>query len=164
MSDLPLRLELLVPWELPIEQPLIGSDRVRVERALQQLLQALQQADEAALSLVHQALLDLGTVTTTPVRIAASKTPLKQFQIAEFDAYFEAVHVQSADAAACLVQSLLVVYQRLLELWLQSDQLDPNQFALDQVNQQKQGLISYVFLLGRVFHLDLPQEESHGPD
>ncbi|MBF2002250.1 MAG: hypothetical protein IGS38_16205 [Synechococcales cyanobacterium M58_A2018_015] len=149
------RLELLVPWELPIEQPLSATEQARVERALQQLLRALQQPDAVALATVTQALTELGPVPTTPANVTTSKTPLKQPQINDFDGYFETVHVQSAEVAACIVRSLLSTYQRLLSLWQQSDCFDAM-----QIEQQKQGLTSYVYLLGRVFYLNLPQEDS----
>ena len=164
MPDSSPRLELLVPWELPIEQCLSATQQFRVERALQQLLQALEQPEAVALSLVNQALVDFGTVSTSPAQIGMSKTPLKSPQIAEFDDYFEAIHVESSEPAACLVRSLLITYQRLLSLWLQADRLNLEQFEPAQVEQQKQGLLSYVYLLGRVFQLeslsDPAQEES----
>jgi hypothetical protein len=154
MPDSTPRLELLVPWELPIEQPLSAADRARVEWALQQLLQALQQPNAVAMLTIAQALSDLGTVPTTSAEVVSSKTPLKQPQISEFDGYFEAIHVHSSDASACIVQSLLLTYQRLLSLW------QHDRFNVMQIDQQKQGFTSYVYLLGRVFHLDLPQENS----
>ncbi|NJR38932.1 MAG: hypothetical protein HC781_08970 [Leptolyngbyaceae cyanobacterium CSU_1_4] len=156
--DPPSRLELLVPWELPIEQPLNAADQVRVGRALQQLLQALQQeSHEAALQQVIQTLADLGTIPTHLAEVSSTKTPLKQPEVEEFDDYFETIRVQSPDLPGCLVQSLLITYWRSLHLWLQATNLDPL-----QIYHQKQGFISYVHLLARVFHLNL--EASYDTD
>jgi hypothetical protein len=149
--DPPPRLELLVPWELPTEHPLDSADRIRVGRALQRLLLALQEGSPPiALQQIAQALTDLGTVPTTIAQPANTKTSLKQPQIEEFDQYFETSHVHSVDPAGCIVQSLLVTYWRSLHLWQQQPDLDPQPMQL-----QKQGLISYIHLLARVFHLDL---------
>jgi hypothetical protein len=153
--DLPI-LELLVPWELPTEQPLNPSDQLRVGQALRQFLRALESSHEAAIQLVDQALAELGPVATSPAQPSSTKTPLKQLEVEDFDVYFAAVHVQSADPVGCLVQSLLVTYRRLLSLWLQDERFDPVQIA-----QQKQGFVSYVYLLGRVFHLTLDPHDSN---
>ncbi|NJR62581.1 MAG: hypothetical protein HC769_29540 [Cyanobacteria bacterium CRU_2_1] len=157
-QDASTRLELLVPWDLPIEQPLNAVDRVRVGRALQQLLQALQQPTlQTALEQVEQAIAELGRVETELAQVHFTKTPLKQPQIEDFDDYFEAVHVQSADPAGCIVRSILVAYQRLLELWQEDDRDDliERKFDPTQMEQQKQGLMSYAYLLARVFDLNL---------
>jgi hypothetical protein len=149
--DPPSRLELLVPWELPTEQSLTPADQIRVGRALQCLLQALQQDSHAiALHQVTRALADLGTIPTTIATTLTTKTALKPPEIEEFDQYFETIHVQSSDLAGCIVQSLLVNYWRSLHLWLQQTNPDPQPIHL-----QKQGLISYIYLLARVFHLTL---------
>jgi hypothetical protein len=153
--DPPPRLELLVPWELPTEHPLDSADRIRVGRALQRLLLALQSdSPPLALQQITQALTDLGTISTTIAHPTTTKTALKQPQVEEFDHYFETSHVHSVDPAGCIVQSLLLTYWRSLHLWQQQVNLDPQPIQL-----QKQGLITYVHLLARVFHLDL--EANH---
>lgn len=148
-------LELLVPWELPTEQLLNQTDQLRIKQALRQFLLALQHSsDQTAIQLVDQALAELGSIATRPAEAISTKTPLKALEVEDFDGYFEAMHVQSSDPAGCLVQSLLVTYRRLLGLWLQEERFDPV-----QITQQKQGFVSYVYLLERVFHLTL--EVSH---
>ncbi len=149
MSAAPVpRLELLVPWDLPTEQELSAADQARIGRALQVLLQALQEPDAVALTLVDQAIAELGEIKSVLAPGSSTKTSLQQPQVEDFDHYFEAVHVQTSDPAGCLVRSLLLTYQRSLQLWLGSDNFDPAQVAY-----QKQGFVSYGRLLLRVFHL-----------
>lgn len=58
-----MRLDLLVPWELPLDQPLTGRDRECVSQALQQLVQALRgPVVEQTLQQLEQALADLGEI------------------------------------------------------------------------------------------------------
>lgn len=160
MSSAPVpRLELLVPWELPIEQPLSAADQLRIGRALQNLLRALQAPDAVALPLVDQALQELGEIAAAPADVNATKTGLQQPQIEDFDHYFEAVHVQTSDPAGCLVYGLLLTYRRALQLWLSAD------FDSNQIADQKQGFASYAQLLLRVFQpVPEPQPESASSD
>jgi hypothetical protein len=138
-----------VPWDLPIEQELSAADQARIGQALQTLLRALQQPDAAALLLVNQAIAELGEIESALASDSSTKTSLQQPQVEDFDRYFEAIHVQTSDPAGCLVRSLLLTYQRALQLWLASDGFDPVQIA-----HQKQGFMSYGRLLLRVFHLN----------
>lgn len=155
MSSAPVpRLELLVPWDLPTEQNLSAADQIRIGRALHCLLQALQEPDAVALTLIDQALAELGEIESSPTAVSSTKTALQQPQVEDFDCYFEAIHVQTSDPAGCLVRSLLLTYQRALQLWLRGD-FDPVQIAA-----QKQGFISYGHLLLRVFQLSEPGEQQ----
>ncbi|WNZ26343.1 hypothetical protein HJG54_28345 [Leptolyngbya sp. NK1-12] len=156
MSSAPVpRLELLIPWELPTEQPLSAADQARIGRALHSLLEALREPDAVALSRITQALEQLGPIGSTPSELSSTKTALQQPQIADFDHYFEAVHVQTSDPVGCLVQSLLLTYQRVLQLWLSGD------FNPQQIAYQKQGFVSYGYLLLRVSQLPDPGTRNH---
>lgn len=145
-------LELLVPWDLPTEQRLPTGDRIRVEQALQFFLRALHEpSPTTALDQVEQAIAVLGQITTEVTQIQSTKTALKQPQIEDYDQYFEVTHVQSPDPIGCIIRSLLVTYQRLLQIW----QTDRVQFEPHQIELQKQGFISYVHLLARILDLNL---------
>ncbi len=153
MSSAPVpQLELLIPWDLPTEQILSAADQLRIGRALQGLLQALRAEDIAACEQLEQALADLGEIESAPATVDSTKTALRQPQVEDFDRYFEAVHVQTLDPAGCLIRSLILTYQRALQLWLAGE------FDTDQIATQKQGFISYSQLLLRVFQL--PNYES----
>ncbi|NJL19905.1 MAG: hypothetical protein HC895_02305 [Leptolyngbyaceae cyanobacterium SM1_3_5] len=142
------QLDLLSPWDLPIEQSLSESDRARVGQALQQFLQALHTTDQEAIELLKTAISELGTSPVSPTEIAVTKTGLNQQQIDDFDRYFDVHHVQAENAAICLMRSILITYQRSLQL-RHKQQFDPVQIA-----QEKQGFISYAHLLKRVFNLE----------
>jgi len=149
-NESPTSLELLIPWELPLDQHLSPDDRVRIDRALRQLLQALENSSlQEALSRINQALEELGEIDTQPASIRNTKTSLKAWEVEDYDRYFQICHVHIEQSAICLVQGLLVTCQRFLEICLQTPWLDAQ-----HIQQQKQGFISYIHLLRRVFDLN----------
>ena len=148
---LPPRLYLLVPWELPIQQPLNDVHKAKLERSLKQFLIALEQATyQAASTTIHQELANLDVSSTAPVQLTSTQTCLDPCEVEDFDAYFEISHVQTQEPAICMVWSLLVSYQAFLTLTHQGGDFDP-----EQVELQKQGFRHYVYVLARVFSLDL---------
>jgi hypothetical protein len=150
-----LQLNLLVPWELPIEQPLSGANQARVGQALNQLLQALSQtSSETALAIIDSLLTKLDTVEIFPTQISSTKTAVKSWEVEDFDRYFGVNHVQSPEPALCIVKSLVLAYRMFVVLSSQN-----NYFDSAQVERQKQGIISYVRLLSRVFDISLEETE-----
>lgn len=145
-------LELLVPWDLPVDQRLSPGDSTRIDRALQQLLQALENSSsQEALNYIDQALTDLGHLDTQTANVAQTKTSLKPWEVEDYDRYFQTRHVHTEDSAICLVKGLLLTCQRFVEICIQTPQLDTQ-----QIEQQTQGFISYIRLLRRVFDIDTP--------
>lgn len=146
-------LYLIVPWELPIEQQLCEADKAKICKALNQLLQALKQTShQKALATVNQGLANLNLVDVSPAQASSTKTPLKLWEIEDFDKYFGVIHVQTPEPAVCLVTSVLVAYQTFLALNDYSSRFNP-----DQVELQKRGFESYARLLARVFNLCLEE-------
>ena len=142
-------LDLLVPWELPLDQPLAGRDRERVRQALRQLLQALQEVEaKQALQQLEQALAHIGEIPVRPAVPATTSTSLRVAEVSDYDRYFDLQHVHTASDACCLVRGLLVTCHMFLTLCSQASALRP-----EHIEQQKQGFRSYVSLLVRVFHL-----------
>lgn len=150
---LPSKLYLLVPWDLPIQQQLSDSDKATLERSLQQFLKALsQQSIQEAITSLDQALANLDISSIVPMQLTSTQTPLNISEVEDFDNYFEASHVQTQEPAICMVWSLLVAYQVFLML---SDR--GSEFDQTQVELQKQGFRSYIYLLARVFNLNLDE-------
>lgn len=148
---LPPRLYLVVPWDLPTQQPLNEVDKAQLEYSLKQFLIALEQeSHQVATTIIHQALLNLDISSVVPVQLTSTQTVLKPREIEDFDTYFEISHVQTQTPAVCMVWSLLVSYQAFLALLEQGDNFNPEHGEV-----QRQGFKSYVYLLARVFNLDL---------
>lgn len=142
-------LYLLVPWDLPIQQQLSEANKTNLCKALNYLLQALKQTShQEALATVNQGLATLDIDNVSPAQESSTKTPLKYWEVVDYDNYFGVVHVQSQEPAVCLVRSVLIAYQTFLTLNLYSSGLNPAQVEL-----QKRGFESYVHLLARVFNL-----------
>lgn len=151
-------LELLIPWELPLEQTLPPADRAQIDRALKKLLQALEHLpSQQALNGINQALSALGEIDTQTAHIDSTQTSLKAWEIEDYDRYFQICHVQTEQSAICLVKGLLMTCQRFSEICTQTPCLNPQ-----QVEQQKQGFISYIYLLRRMFELE--QYDSNTSD
>ncbi|MDB9524562.1 hypothetical protein PN498_01060 [Oscillatoria sp. CS-180] len=143
-------LELLIPWELPLDQHLSPADRLRIGRALEQLSEALvESSPQRSLDTINQALTNLGEIKTQKTGIRSTKTALKAWEVEDYDRYFQICHVQTDQSAVCLVRGLLVACQRFFEICLQTPWLE-TQF----IQQQRKGFLSYVHLLKRIFDLD----------
>ncbi|MEM8780703.1 MAG: hypothetical protein AAGF26_17930, partial [Cyanobacteria bacterium P01_G01_bin.49] len=137
------QLELLVPWDLPIEQELEEFDREKLTKMLDQFLQALeQQSPEKELIIIEQLLASLEIVETSPIDISSTKSYLENWEVTDYDNYFNVTHVQSPNPAICLLKSVVVTYYTFLLLFYQKKQLN-----LTQIELQKQGFISYACLL-----------------
>lgn len=150
LNESPTSLELLTPWELPLDQHLSAADRTCIDHALRQLLQALENPSlQEALSSVNQALKELGEIDTQAASITSTKTALKAWEVEDYDRYFQTRHVQTEQSAMCLVKGLLLTCQRFVEICIQIPLLDTQ-----HIEQQKQGFISYIHLLRRVFNLN----------
>ncbi|NES95641.1 MAG: hypothetical protein F6K32_10490 [Desertifilum sp. SIO1I2] len=158
-NPFPNRLYLLAPWDLPIEQPLNETDRVKLGQTLQQFLQILDQncdsrsdpcGNRVALAALDRELASLDVGTLQPAPIPSTQTPLKPWEVADFDNYFSVSHVQSSESPSCMVWSLLMTYQIFLKL-----QCDGEPFDLTQTERLKAGMKSHAFLLARIFNLSL---------
>ena len=145
-------LELLVPWELPLDQYLSSTEGAEINQALQQILQALAESSpQQASFMINRALTELNEIETQLVNIKSTKTALKTWEVEDYDHYFQIRHVHAQKSALCLVKGLLITCQRFMEICIETPWLDTQ-----QVQQQKQGFVSYVHLLMRVFDLDKP--------
>lgn len=155
----PPQLDLLLPWDLPTEYSLNETERVKITQALNYFLDALKQTSpKTALTLIHQALQTLDPVNTSPAKISTTKASLKTWEVEDYDRYFQVNHVQSQQPALCLVKSLMIAGQQFLTL-CSYHQENPHFPHLDstQIEQQKQGFISYIHLLARVFDIYLEE-------
>ncbi|MEM1367734.1 MAG: hypothetical protein AAGG02_06890 [Cyanobacteria bacterium P01_H01_bin.15] len=149
-SDLPTNLDLLVPWEIPLEYDLDDSQQAEIRTALHQLLTALKTPDKIqAQQQIAQIINTLSIPQTNLAQVEHSKTRLTILDIEDYDIYFKVRHIQSDDPALCLVQGLLVNSYQFIKLCLQNPNLNPL-----HVQQQQQGLISYIHLLTRLFKLE----------
>jgi len=142
-------LELLIPWELPLNQYLSPADRSRICQVLRQLLQALENCPlQEALSRINQTLEALGEIETQPASIHSTKTSLKPWEVEDYDRYFQTCHVRTQQSALCLVKGLLVTCQKFMEICIQTPWLNAK-----YIQQQKRGFISYTYLLMRIFDI-----------
>lgn len=151
MQSIPDLLQLLNPWELPRSLDLAPSERDLVLPALQQALKALTQTDERkGLDIIQSALKSLGQLDSQALPISNSKTSLQVWEIEDYDRYFGVQHVQTDTPGICMVQGLLLVLHSFLTLSLENEQLSESALQI-----QRDGFISYVKLLARVFKLEL---------
>ncbi|BAY81631.1 hypothetical protein NIES267_11080 [Calothrix parasitica NIES-267] len=146
------QLNLLVTWDLPIDEQLSEADTVKLSQALSQIKRAIKQVDASnALVIIRDELYKLGSTDVFPAKISSSKTALKSSEIEDFDSHFDVNHVESQQPAFCIVKSLMLAVYRMFVLLDKSN----NHFDSLAVERQKQGYISYIHLLSRVYHLQL---------
>lgn len=149
-DNAPNTLNLLVPWDIPLEYPLPDPEKQQINDVLQQLLHALKSSDYfQVLAKVEQLLATLPIPKTQSAQVKSTKTALSTDDVDDYDHYFGVNHVQTDKTALCLVRGLLTNCHRFVALCHQNPQLSP-----EHINQQKQGLISYIHLLARVFYLE----------
>jgi len=149
-DDQPPVLDLLVPWDIPLEYRLSDAEKIVLEESLRQLLKALQAPNpKIAQQQIEQILAALDQPTPQVAEIISTKTFLNLEEVGDYDRYFGTNHIKTEDIALCLVRGLLVTCQRFMVLCAQTPQLDPH-----RASQQIQGFISYVHLLARTFSLD----------
>ncbi|MEO0686001.1 MAG: hypothetical protein AAFY76_13410 [Cyanobacteria bacterium J06649_11] len=147
------QLDLLVPWDLPIDEQLTQADTVKLSQALVQILTALQQVDtSAALVIIQDELSKLASVNIFPAKISSTKTPLKKSEVEDFDRHFGVNHVESQQSAFCILKSLMLAVSQMFILL---DKQNNPKFDSVQIERQKQGYISYIHLLSRVYHLEM---------
>ncbi|MHC5762953.1 hypothetical protein [Nostoc sp.] len=150
---LPSQLYLLVPWNLPIEEQLSESDQVKIRQLLKHLLQALDElSHRKSLAIINQQLANLDVSNISPASISSTETSLEPWEIEDFNRCFKATYVTTKDKGVCIVWGLLIVYKTLLILDEDGKKFDPV-----RVKDLKEGLKSYVYLLGRVFSLSLEE-------
>ena len=150
-NDFDFELDLLVPWDIPIEYLLDDKQQEKITKALLFLLQSLKETSiEKALSLIDSGLVSLGNIETKSAEITYTKTPLKDWEITDYDCYFKINHVESEEPAICLVKGLLTNCRAFFLLCQSCNSLNP-----DQIKIQKTGFASYAYLLARNFQLDI---------
>ena len=145
-------LDLLVPWDLPIDLNLSSYEKVVITHALTQLLTALNSKEQVAeaIALIDQTIINLGEGHQSMPNIPKTKIVLKQWEIADYDRYFNIQHIESDTPAICIVCSLLLTYRQFLYLCEQNPSLNPIHIA-----QQKQGFEAIAHLLIRSFNLSV---------
>ncbi|MEH2290123.1 hypothetical protein [Nostoc sp.] len=152
-NSLPSQLYLLAPGNLPVEQQLSELNQVKIRQILKHLLQALDEpSDSEALDIINQELNNLEIGNISPASISSTETSIEPWEIEDFNSCFKATYVTTKESSVCLVWGLLVVYKTLLVFNEDGKKLDFN-----RVKELKEGLKSYVYLLGRVFSLSLEE-------
>ena len=150
-NDFDFKLDLLVPWDIPLDFQLEPIQQKKITKALTILLRSLKETSiEIALQEINLALDCLGEVDISPVEINQTKTSLKTWEVTDYDDYFQINRVEAKEPALCLVKSLLVNCRAFFLLCQSDDNLDPIQLDI-----QKQGFVSYVYLLARNFKLEI---------
>ena len=160
-----LNLDLLVPWDLPTDLNLDTQEKEVVTYALTQLFLSLEQEEERpkyclgeTISLIDQAIATLGKGHQAIPNISKEKLSLKQWEIADYDRYFNIQHIESDTPAICITRSLLLTYRQFLYLCLQNPTLAPAQLI-----QQRQGFEAIAHLLIRIFNLELNSKSRPYP-
>jgi hypothetical protein len=144
-------LELLNPAELPIKYPLNPPTQIKLKKILTELLTALTETDiQQAINTIETAIAEIEIYDVFPLETISTKTTLKYWEIEDFDTYFHVQHVQSNEPELCLVKSLLSACQTFL--YLKQDNLN---LDITQIELQREGFKNYVYLLDRVFQLNL---------
>ncbi|MEA5617537.1 hypothetical protein VB711_06750 [Cronbergia sp. UHCC 0137] len=144
-------LELLTPWELPVKQELSKTNHLKLKKLLTELLIALAEIDpQQGINIIEDAIGELEIYDVFPLETSSTQTTLKYWEIEDFDTYFHLQHVQTNEPEICLVKGLLSACKNFLCLNQSNLNLDIN-----QINLQRQGFKNYVYLLGRVFQLNL---------
>ncbi|MEM9805126.1 MAG: hypothetical protein AAF959_07575 [Cyanobacteria bacterium P01_D01_bin.56] len=149
-DGIPTTLDLLVPWDIPLEQKLDTTTKQQTQTSLRQLLKILKITDNAyALSSIEQLLANSPTPSIQLTQAKSTKTSLSTDDADDYDQYFGVKHIQTAEPALCLVRGLLTNCHRFLTLCINHPQLPP-----EHITKQKQGFVSYIGLLARVFYLE----------
>lgn len=150
-NDFDFQLDLLVPWDIPLNSQLKPIQKEKIIKALTIFLRSLEENSiEMALQYINLALNCLGEVNISPAEIDQTKTSLKNWEVADYDTFFKVNRVKAEEPALCLVKGLLVNCRAFFLLCQASDHLDPV-----QIDIQKQGFASHAYLLARNFGLDI---------
>lgn len=144
-------LELLNPTELPIKQQLNQPNQIKLKKLLTELLTALAETDnQQSINIIENAIVELEIYAVFPLETISTQTTLKYWEIEDFDTHFHVQHVQTNEPEICLVKGLLSACKNFLYLNQSVLNLDIN-----QINLQREGFKNYVYLLGRVFQINL---------
>ena len=148
-------LDLLVPWDIPLECALNEPIKQNIKESLRSLTQALNDPNlTQALTKIDYILANLPEPETYPAKTEKTKTSLSATAVEEYDTYFKVSHVQTThteDTALCLTKGLLTNCYHFISLCCSVPTLNPA-----QVTQQKQGFLSYITLLERTFNINSP--------
>ncbi|MEL7226031.1 MAG: hypothetical protein AAF810_18805 [Cyanobacteria bacterium P01_D01_bin.36] len=146
-------LDLLVPWDIPLECQLSEPVKKQIGEGLRSLLKILNTPN---LSQSHHQITHLLTTfpkpKTQPAQVKSTKTALSPAAVEDFDTYFKTNHIQTKtddDTALTLTYGLITNCHKFITLCHHTPQLSPQ-----HVTQQKQGFISYSLLLTRVFNIN----------
>ncbi|QLE54760.1 hypothetical protein [Nostoc sp. TCL26-01] len=152
-NHFPNQLYLLVPWDLPIEQELNEVDKNKLYKILSQFLLVLKEpVVPEALITINQILANLEMVDIITAKISSTETSLKAGEVEDFDNYFGVTHIKTQETAICLIKSVILAYKNFLEISQNFHDVD-----LIQVELQKRGFATYIYLIARVFSLNLEQ-------
>ena len=119
------------------------------------LLQALDEDSyQNALAIIDRELADIDIKSISPALVSSfsTKTQVKPWEVEDFNDCFNMNYVTVEDKATCIVWGLLIVCKTLLTFDEDARQFDPN--FLENV---REGLKSYIYLLERVFSLSLEE-------
>ena len=145
------QLQLLIPWDLPMEMTVNEDDRIRLTKCFQLILQALESCSyQEELKLIDKALFIIGEVDVYLPQIKKTKVPLEVWEVDDYNKYFGINHVRAKNSTIVLVRSLLITYQRFVQLIIKNDDFEPQQLEM-----QRAGFVEYVYLLTRVFDLSV---------
>jgi hypothetical protein len=150
------QLELLIPWDLPLETTVSNSDKIKLIKSLKLILKAsVSSSYQEELKFIERALLVLGKVAVYPVEIKKTQTSLDAWEVQDYDKYFGVNHIKTKHSAIALVRSLLITYEIFIKLIIQNNNLESQQIEI-----QKKGFTNYVYLLTRVFDLSLEENNE----
>ena len=127
------------------------SDKDQLRIVLNLLQQALDDSHQSALATVNQAIEILGPVDVIETEENfPTNTSLKPWEIDDYDQFFGLKHVHAREPAKCLLASILITYQALLEL--SSYSIGSGNI---EIEAQKVGFKSCVSLFSKTFDLGL---------
>ncbi|WP_414526552.1 hypothetical protein [Nodularia chucula] len=146
-----MTLELLTPSELPIKSNLTQNNKTQIEKVLKELLTALTKPNiQQNISMIENMIMELEIYDVFTPEITSTNTTLKYWEIEDFDTYFQVSHIQTSEPEICLVKSLLSTIKTFFCLNQNNLNLD-----MTQIDLQREGFLTYIYLLGRVFQLEL---------
>lgn len=150
-NDFNFQLDLLVPWDIPLDYQLDIETKEKLNVVLTILLRSLKETSlEIALQEIDTALDYLGEVEINQANISYTQTPLKGWEVTDYDRYFQINRIQSKEPALILVKGLLVNCRTFFLLCQSNNSLNPI-----QIDIQKKGFASYTHLLARSFQLNI---------
>ena len=140
-------LKLLAPWLLPIELPQHSAHKKKLFKALDVVERLVLHAPEAeAKAELARVLSTLKEAETVPHTHTKRGENLNISEIKDYDQYFQFEHVSSDDPALTLARSLIETCLAFYQTYESHPILNPT-----HVEKQKQGFLTYSYLLRRVF-------------